>query len=64
MRYFLDTEFMDLSNKQTIAICIAVYLIIPVLGVIISGRKLSKFGWIAFTVLWPIAWLWGPEELP
>lgn len=50
---------------MTLAICIAIYLAIPVLGILISGRQIIWQGWIIFVLFWPIAWLFtGPEELP
>lgn len=42
----------------------ALYIAIPVLAVLISGRKITWWGWLAFILLWPIAWLFVSEELP
>lgn len=50
---------------MTIAICVAIYIAIPVLGILLSGRKLSALGWLVIIAIWPIGWLiFGPEELP
>ena len=46
-------------------IILACYVAIPVLGILLSGRKLSVLGWLVIIALWPIGWLiFGPEELP
>jgi hypothetical protein len=43
----------------------ALYLAIPILGILISGRKITWQGWVFFVLLWPVAWAFvGPEELP
>jgi hypothetical protein len=49
----------------TFLIIAAIYIAIPVLGLLLSGRKLSALGWLVFIVIWPLGWmLMGPEELP
>jgi hypothetical protein len=50
---------------MTIVICIAIYFAIPILGILLSGRKLSALGWVVIMIVWPIGWLiFPPEELP
>lgn len=50
---------------MTWLIVLAIYIAIPVLGILISGRKLAPLGWLVIIVVWPIGWLiFGPEELP
>jgi hypothetical protein len=50
---------------MTLATFIAVYLAIPALAILISGRKLSALGWLVMLIVWPIGWLiFRPEELP
>lgn len=47
------------------AICAAFYVGIPVLALLISGRRVTWQGWVVIILLWPIAWMFtGPEELP
>jgi hypothetical protein len=44
---------------------LSLYFIIPVLGILISGRSVTIQGWIVMLLFWPIAWIFtGPEELP
>lgn len=44
---------------------LALYLAIPLLSILISGRKITWRGWLVFVLLWPIAWAFTrPEELP
>lgn len=50
---------------MTWLIIIALYIAIPVVAMLVSGRQLTWQGWVFFVALWPIAWLFaGPEELP
>jgi hypothetical protein len=50
---------------MTWLIVAAIYVAIPVLGILLSGRKLSALGWLVIIAVWPIGWLiFGPEELP
>lgn len=49
----------------TFLVCAAIYFVIPILGILISGRRLTPKGWLAIMFIWPVAWLFmGPEELP
>jgi hypothetical protein len=46
-------------------LCAALYVTIPIVAMLISGRKVAWQGWVFFVALWPVAWLFmGPEELP
>jgi len=49
---------------MTILLCVAVYLVIPTLGILVSGRKLTWQGWMLFLLIWPVGWLFMREELP
>ena len=43
----------------------ALYIAIPVLAILISGRQVTWRGWVLFVLLWPVFWMFGkPEELP
>jgi hypothetical protein len=46
-----------------LAISLAIYFTIPVVAILISGRKITPLGWLVFILLWPIGWMF-PEELP
>lgn len=50
---------------QTALIATGLYFAIPVLGILLSGRKLSAMGWLVMMFAWPIVCLiFPPEELP
>lgn len=49
---------------QTVLIIAAIYFAIPVIAILISGRKLTLKGWALFLVIWPIGWLFMRDELP
>jgi len=43
----------------------AIYITVPIIAILVSGRKISALGWLVFILLWPIGWIfWGNEELP
>lgn len=48
----------------TALIIAAIYFAVPVLGILISGRKLSWQGWLLFLLIWPVGWMFILEELP
>lgn len=48
-----------------LAVTIAIYFAIPVVAILISGRKITALGWIVLMLLWPVGWMfWGREDLP
>lgn len=48
----------------TAVILIVLYLVIPAIAIVVSGRKVTFLGWLLLTLFWPIAWLIWSEELP
>ena len=49
---------------NTFLIILGLWIILPQIGILISGRKLSFKGWLLLLVIWPVAWLFMDEELP
>lgn len=49
---------------HTALLIVAIYLAIPTLGVLISGRQLTWKGWLLFLLIWPVGWMFMREELP
>jgi hypothetical protein len=50
---------------MTWLIAVALYLALPAVAILITGRQITWQGWIFIVLLWPIAWAFmGPEELP
>jgi hypothetical protein len=49
---------------MTWLIVAAVYIAIPVIAILITGRKITWQGWMFFILLWPIAWMFVNEEIP
>ena len=49
---------------MTWAFLALLYLAIPVLSIWISGRQITWKGWVAFLLLWPVAWMFMSDEVP
>jgi hypothetical protein len=48
----------------TFLVCAAIYFAIPIIAIVISGRKLTWQGWLMSLLVWPFGWLFIDEELP
>lgn len=48
-----------------LAVTIAIYFAIPLVAILISGRKITVLGWFVFLLFWPVGWMFSKgEELP